>query len=113
MVEHKETNPNTGVIESIPARTINGNEKVTDRRHLWRNNHYTIIDAIAYWKPIKNLTFTAGVYNLTNQKYLTWDSARSIRSTGTINRIDTATGIGLNRFYAPGRNYKMSVQFEF
>ncbi|HHF6691614.1 TPA: hypothetical protein ACPP81_001680 [Haemophilus influenzae] len=53
------------------------------------------------------------MYNLTNQKYLTWDSARSIRSTGTINRIDTATGIGLNRFYAPGRNYKMSVQFEF
>ena len=113
MVEHKETNPNTGNIESIPARTINGNEKVTDRRHLWRNNHYTIIDAIAYWKPIKNLTFTAGVYNLTNQKYLTWDSARSIRSTGTINRIDTATGIGLNRFYSPGRNYRASIQLEF
>ncbi|HHF3610104.1 TPA: TonB-dependent receptor [Haemophilus influenzae] len=94
------------------ASKANGKE-VKDSRGLWRNNRYTVIDTIAYWKPIKNLTFTAGVYNLTNKKYLTWDSARSIRHLGTINRVDTATGKGLNRFYAPGRNYRMSVQFEF
>ncbi|MCK8895461.1 TonB-dependent receptor, partial [Haemophilus influenzae] len=94
------------------ASTANGKE-VKDSRGLWRNNRYTVIDTIAYWKPIKNLTFTAGVYNLTNKKYLTWDSARSVRHLGTINRVDTATGKGLNRFYAPGRNYRMSVQFEF
>ncbi|MEX4157600.1 TonB-dependent receptor [Haemophilus influenzae] len=94
------------------ASTANGKE-VKDSRGLWRNNRYTVIDTIAYWKPIKNLTFTAGVYNLTNKKYLTWDSARSIRHLGTINRVKTETGKGLNRFYAPGRNYRMSVQFEF
>ncbi|MEX4605971.1 TonB-dependent hemoglobin/transferrin/lactoferrin family receptor [Haemophilus influenzae] len=94
------------------ASKANGKE-VKDSRGLWRNNRYTVIDTIAYWKPIKNLTFTAGVYNLTNKKYLTWDSARSIRHLGTINRVETATGKGLNRFYAPGRNYRMSVQFEF
>nr|WP_247646919.1 TonB-dependent hemoglobin/transferrin/lactoferrin family receptor [Haemophilus influenzae] len=94
------------------ASQANGKE-VKDSRGLWRNNRYTVIDTIAYWKPIKNLTFTAGVYNLTNKKYLTWDSARSIRHLGTINRVETATGKGLNRFYAPGRNYRMSVQFEF
>lgn len=96
----------------IPATKANGKD-VKDSRGLWRNNRYTVIDTIAYWKPIKNLTFTAGVYNLTNKKYLTWDSARSVRHLGTINRVDTATGKGLNRFYAPGRNYRMSVQFEF
>ncbi|MCK9651503.1 TonB-dependent hemoglobin/transferrin/lactoferrin family receptor, partial [Haemophilus influenzae] len=94
------------------ASKANGKE-VKDSRGLWRNNRYTVIDTIAYWKPIKNLTFTAGVYNLTNKKYLTWDSARSIRHLGTINRVKTETGEGLNRFYAPGRNYRMSVQFEF
>ncbi|HHF1170203.1 TPA: TonB-dependent receptor, partial [Haemophilus influenzae] len=97
---------------TVPAKKANGKE-VKDSRGLWRNNRYTVIDTIAYWKPIKNLTFTAGVYNLTNKKYLTWDSARSIRHIGTINRVKTATGEGLNRFYAPGRNYRMSVQFEF
>ncbi|WP_423749567.1 TonB-dependent hemoglobin/transferrin/lactoferrin family receptor [Haemophilus influenzae] len=96
----------------IPATKANGKD-VKDSRGLWRNNRYTVIDTIAYWKPIKNLTFTAGVYNLTNKKYLTWDSARSVRHLGTINRVETATGKGLNRFYAPGRNYRMSVQFEF
>ncbi|HHF2585688.1 TPA: TonB-dependent receptor, partial [Haemophilus influenzae] len=99
-------------IENKEASKANGKD-VKDSRGLWRNNRYTVIDTIAYWKPIKNLTFTAGVYNLTNKKYLTWDSARSIRHLGTINRVETATGKGLNRFYAPSRNYRMSVQFEF
>ncbi|HHF4809972.1 TPA: TonB-dependent receptor [Haemophilus influenzae] len=101
-----------GEVKDIDASKANGKE-VKDSRGLWRNNRYTVIDTIAYWKPIKNLTFTAGVYNLTNKKYLTWDSARSVRHLGTINRVETATGKGLNRFYAPGRNYRMSVQFEF
>ncbi|HHM2293208.1 TPA: TonB-dependent receptor, partial [Haemophilus influenzae] len=101
-----------GEVKDIDASKANGKE-VKDSRGLWRNNRYTVIDTIAYWKPIKNLTFTAGVYNLTNKKYLTWDSARSVRHLGTINRVKTETGKGLNRFYAPGRNYRMSVQFEF
>ncbi|HHF4761692.1 TPA: TonB-dependent hemoglobin/transferrin/lactoferrin family receptor, partial [Haemophilus influenzae] len=111
MVARKEKQY-TGEEKDINASKANGKE-VKDSRGLWRNNRYTVIDTIAYWKPIKNLTFTAGVYNLTNKKYLTWDSARSIRHLGTINRVKTETGEGLNRFYAPGRNYRMSVQFEF
>nr|WP_229295136.1 TonB-dependent hemoglobin/transferrin/lactoferrin family receptor [Haemophilus influenzae] len=111
MVKRKEKQY-TGNIIDIPATKANGKD-VKDSRGLWRNNRYTVIDTIAYWKPIKNLTFTAGVYNLTNKKYLTWDSARSVRHLGTINRVQTETGKGLNRFYAPGRNYRMSVQFEF
>nr|WP_258173755.1 TonB-dependent receptor [Haemophilus influenzae] len=111
MVARKEKQY-TDKATDIGASKANGKE-VKDSRGLWRNNRYTVIDTIAYWKPIKNLTFTAGVYNLTNKKYLTWDSARSVRHLGTINRVKTATGEGLNRFYAPGRNYRMSVQFEF
>ncbi|HHF4959466.1 TPA: TonB-dependent hemoglobin/transferrin/lactoferrin family receptor, partial [Haemophilus influenzae] len=111
MVARKEKQY-TDEAKDINASKANGKD-VKDSRGLWRNNRYTVIDTIAYWKPIKNLTFTAGVYNLTNKKYLTWDSARSVRHLGTINRVKTATGEGLNRFYAPGRNYRMSVQFEF
>ncbi|MEX4632340.1 TonB-dependent receptor [Haemophilus influenzae] len=111
MVERKEK-LYTDTPTDKAASKANGKD-VKDSRGLWRNNRYTVIDTIAYWKPIKNLTFTAGVYNLTNKKYLTWDSARSVRHLGTINRVHTETGKGLNRFYAPGRNYRMSVQFEF
>ena len=79
----------------------------------WRSKSYTTIDLLGYIKPIKNLTLRAGVYNLTNRKYITWDSARSIRPFGTSNMINQDTGLGINRFYAPERNYRMSVQFEF
>ena len=88
-------------------------EGKTDSTIKWRSESYTTIDLLGYIKPIKNLTLRAGVYNLTNRKYLTWDSARSIRPFGTSNMINQDTGLGINRFYAPGRNYRMSVQFEF
>ncbi|HHF5864695.1 TPA: TonB-dependent hemoglobin/transferrin/lactoferrin family receptor [Haemophilus influenzae] len=88
-------------------------EGKTDSTIKWRSKSYTTIDLLGYIKPIKNLTLRAGVYNLTNRKYITWDSARSIRPFGTSNMINQDTGLGINRFYAPERNYRMSVQFEF
>ena len=65
MVARKEKQY-TDKATDIGASKANGKE-VKDSRGLWRNNRYTVIDTIAYWKPIKNLTFTAGVYNLTNK----------------------------------------------
>ncbi|HHL1271790.1 TPA: TonB-dependent hemoglobin/transferrin/lactoferrin family receptor [Haemophilus influenzae] len=106
----------THVATKNPEDTYNmfyKEEGKTDSTIKWRSKSYTILDLIGYVQPIKNLTIRAGVYNLTNRKYITWDSARSIRSFGTSNVIDQSTGQGINRFYAPGRNYKMSVQFEF
>lgn len=84
-----------------------------DSTQRWRSNAYTLFDVIAYAKPIKNVTLQFGVYNLTNKKYLTWDSARSIRPFGTSNLIDQRTGAGINRFYSPGRNYKLSAEVTF
>ncbi|HHF3732301.1 TPA: TonB-dependent hemoglobin/transferrin/lactoferrin family receptor, partial [Haemophilus influenzae] len=106
----------THVASKNPEDTYNmfyKEENKKDSTIKWRSKSYTILDLIGYVQPIKNLTIRAGVYNLTNRKYITWDSARSIRSFGTSNVIDQKTGQGINRFYAPGRNYKMSVQFEF
>ncbi|URI01651.1 TonB-dependent hemoglobin/transferrin/lactoferrin family receptor [Pasteurella multocida] len=86
---------------------------ITDSSMKWRSNSYTLIDMVMYAKPIKNLTLQFGVYNLTNRKYLTWDSARSIRSFGTSNMIDKKTGEGINRFNAPGRNFKLNAELTF
>ena len=78
----------------------------------WRSEDYTLVDLTAYVKPIKNLTLQAGVYNLTDRKYMTWDSARSIHSFGTRNRI-AEDGTGIERFYAPERNFKISAEWVF
>lgn len=88
-------------------------KSVTDNTLAWRNHHYMTIDTIIYAKPFKNLMLTAGLYNMTNKKYITWDSARSIRSIGTINLIDQNTGAGIKRFYAPGRNFRLSAELTF
>lgn len=89
-------------------------EEKADNSHLkWRSGAYTIVDLIAYAKPLKNVTLQAGVYNLQNRKYLTWESARSIRPFGTSNLIDQKTGAGLARFYAPERNFKLTAEVTF
>ncbi|QKF61934.1 TonB-dependent receptor domain-containing protein [Campylobacter curvus] len=86
---------------------------VTDSTIAWRSGNYTILDMIAYAKPIKNFTFGFGLYNITDQKYMTWDLARSIRAVGTNNMINQDTGVGIKRFYAPGRNFKFTWEIKF
>lgn len=106
----------THVATKKPEDTYNmyhKEEGKTDTTIKWRSKSYTVLDLTGYIKPIKNLTIRAGIYNLTDRKYLTWESARSIRPFGTSNVIDQETGVGINRFYAPGRNYRLSAQFEF
>ncbi len=88
-------------------------EKAKDSYLKWRSDAYTLLDMIAYVKPWKNVTLQAGVYNLQNRKYLTWESVRSIRPFGTSNLINQATGKGLNRFTAPGRNFKLTAEVTF
>ncbi|UAX43125.1 TonB-dependent hemoglobin/transferrin/lactoferrin family receptor [Pasteurella canis] len=79
----------------------------------WRSDDYTLVDFVTYVKPVKNVTLQFGVYNLTDRKYLTWESARSIKPFGTSNLINQKTGAGINRFYSPGRNYKLSAEITF
>lgn len=88
-------------------------ERAKDSYVKYRSNAYTIADLIAFYRPIKNLNFTFGVYNITNKRYLTWENARSIRPFGTSNMIDKDTGGGIARFYAPGRNFKINFELTF
>ncbi|MCD8213813.1 MAG: TonB-dependent receptor [Campylobacter sp.] len=86
---------------------------VTDSTLAYRSGNYTVIDMIAYARPTKNFTFGFGLYNITDEKYVTWDSARSIRSVGTNNLINQNTGAGFKRFFAPGRNFKFTWSITF
>ncbi|MDU8923969.1 TonB-dependent hemoglobin/transferrin/lactoferrin family receptor [Pasteurellaceae bacterium LIM206] len=95
-----------------PDTLVKG-QRVKDSMLAWRSGKYTVLDAIVYFKPWENVTLTLGGYNLTNQSYITWDSARSIRGFGTLNLIDQNTGAGIKRFYAPGRNFKLTGEITF
>ena len=96
----------------LGGKIVNG-KPVRNSEVEWRSGGYTTIDFVTYVKPIKYLTLRAGAYNITDRKYITWESARSIRPFGTSNLIDQETGLGINRFYSPGRNYKLTWEFQF
>ena len=84
------------------------------------NKSAWVFDMFGYYKPGKNLTFRAGVYNLFNRKYHTWDSLRGLNITGgLVNSVGSRPNRtyggypGLERFYAPGRNYSVSLEWKF
>ncbi len=58
----------------------------------------------------KGLSLNAGVYNLFNEKYIPWDSVRQLSTIGINNMVK---GDGIWRYSAPGRNYGLSVNYEF
>ncbi|OAQ13833.1 ligand-gated channel protein [Bibersteinia trehalosi Y31] len=76
------------------------------------NRSAVLFDMYGFAKIGKHTTLRAGVYNLFNRKYHTWDSLRGINLQSTTNTVDRE-GKGLERFYAPGRNYAFSVEIKF
>ena len=85
-------------------------KKVQD--YPWLNKSAYVFDMYGFYKPVKNLTLRAGVYNLFNRKYTTWDSLRGLYSYSTTNAVDR-DGKGLERYRAPGRNYAVSLEWKF
>lgn len=63
---------------------------------------YGLVDLTAYYKPHKDVTINAGIFNITDKKYWHWDDVR-----GLSENYD-----GLNRYTQPGRNYSVSVKWE-
>lgn len=80
----------------------------------WLNKSYWVFDMFGYYNPTQNITLRAGVYNLFNAKYHTWDTLRGINIRGTTDKVDhTHNNQGLQRFYAPGRNFSGSIEYRF
>lgn len=60
----------------------------------------------------KNWIINAGVYNITNEKYIPWETLRQFATTSINSMVDNK-GYGFNRYTAPGRNYALSLTYEF
>ncbi|CED58006.1 transferrin binding protein A (plasmid) [Aliivibrio wodanis] len=71
-----------------------------------------LMDLVINYAMTNNIKINAGVFNLLDKKYKTWDSVRSIPEFGSTNMVDR-DGVGLNRFTAPGINYKIGLEMNF
>ena len=76
------------------------------------NKSTYLVDLFGFYKIKEAIILRAGVYNLFDKKYHTWDALRGINAHSTTNNIDR-NGVGLERFYAPGRNFSVSVEIRF
>lgn len=64
---------------------------------------YGLLDLTAWWSPVKNLTLTGGIFNITDKKYWIDSDVRSIAA-------NTST---LDRLSQPGRNARIAADWKF
>ncbi|SQD78029.1 TonB-dependent hemoglobin/transferrin/lactoferrin family receptor [Moritella yayanosii] len=64
------------------------------------NPSSTVVDLTAYYKPMEDLTLRAGVYNLTDEQYWSWNDVRGL--TTQDNDLSQAE-----------RNYGVTVKYDF
>lgn len=69
-----------------------------------------VFDLYGNVKLMDGLNLQAGVYNLTNEKYTPWENLRTLAVVGINNMVQ---GEGINRYTAPGRNFAVSLNYEF
>lgn len=99
------------VVENVYSfRTRTYSREVTTYKYL--NQKAVLFDLFGYFRLGESLTLRAGVYNAFNRRYQTWDALRGINAHSTTNTVDSR-GLGLQRFYAPGRNYALSLEYLF
>ena len=97
-----------------PSDTVHSSD---DLNNPWpfakHSKAYTLFDLAAYLNIGKQVTLRAAAYNITNKQYYTWESLRSIREFGTVNRVDNKTHAGIQRFTSPGRSYNLTLEAKF
>ncbi|CAD7540700.1 hypothetical protein KBAHV46_27100 [Aeromonas hydrophila] len=76
------------------------------------NDSYFVFDLIGKYQITDFVFFRAGIFNVFNREYTTWDAMRSVPEFGTTNMIDEQ-GKGLSRLTSPGRNYSAELAFIF
>lgn len=73
---------------------------------------WATVDVNAYYKPRKNLTLRAGINNLFDYRYVTWEALRQTVDT-TANPAANPNDGEFRRFAAPGRNVALSMELRF
>ncbi len=99
------------VVENVWSwATQSHSREVTTYKYL--NRAVTLFDVYGYYRLGESWTVRAGIYNAFDRRYQTWDALRGINAHSVMNTVDR-DGLGLERFYAPGRNFALSLEYLF
>lgn len=99
-----------GVGYDHPERHYGGllNVTMVDAKTEWSSednvdaNGYTVVDLTGYYRPIKDLTLRAGLFNALDKKYHLYDDLTGKTSVSN-----------MDYYSQPGRNWGVSVDYQF
>ncbi|HWK50706.1 MAG TPA: TonB-dependent receptor, partial [Steroidobacter sp.] len=76
------------------------------------SNAYTVLDLFGDINITKGLRLNAGIYNVFDEKYYLWPRVRFVNE-GTTTLYGYVTGDGIGRYSEPGRNFRVSLSWQF
>lgn len=97
-----------------PNSTNPYKEVVSTYKNIDRSQSATLLDIYGTKRfgADRNWILNAGIYNVTNKQYMPWETLRQFAVTSVNNMVDI-NGYGFARYTAPGRNYALSLTYEF
>lgn len=73
---------------------------------------YTVLDLFGEINITKDLRLNAGIYNVFDERYYLWPRVRFVNE-GTTTLYGYVTGDGIGRYSEPGRNFRVSLSWQF
>jgi len=80
---------------------------------LFETPGFAILDLTAYWRPLRSLTLTAGLFNVLDQKYWLWSSVWRTGIGPNTTAPQNAPYASIDRYTSPGRNVAVAAKIEF
>lgn len=93
------------------AKIDGPNNTITVSDYLPYSKSYTLFDLYGTKRFNNGFSVSAGAYNIFNEKYHSWETLRTFMGARNINAM--VSGDGMQRYTSPGRNYALSLTYEF
>jgi hemoglobin/transferrin/lactoferrin receptor protein len=97
------------VEDAIITETTDSFESLTPD---FLSDTYTVFDLLTEIDVTKDVRLTAGIYNVADERYYLWPRVRFVNE-GTTTLYGYASGAGIGRYSEPGRNFRVSLAWQF
>lgn len=102
-----------GAKKAKDAKIDNGNGRIVTSDYLPYSKPYTIFDLYGTKKFKHGISMSAGIYNIFDKKYYSWETLRMFMGAKNINSMVDNQHIGMQRYTSTGRNFSVALSYEF
>lgn len=81
--------------------------------HPYLSRGYGVYDLTASYKINKNFSINAGIFNIFDKKYTTWENLRQLKHNGNLGTVLENGAVGIERYTAARRNFAVSFEARF